>query len=236
MNKFERILSLVIFSLWSGAVLTLAIGKIVNEGLERYLYHFTNWGWTIIGLFFLADVLCRIEKSGLATFILVSTFLWLTNGVVYLISILVLIVVNDNPNLFDDMAAQSDGLYTKGFVLNMHILFHFFIDFMMILYMIFRREDIEKSIGFFMDSSMHMLYRFLYGFVILCSPILLAILYFVTIDYNQVYGINRPAWLMVLVGFLSLFVFNLLPFLVFWYRSTLKTRKYKRLLRESVFL
>lgn len=225
-GKFEKILAVIIFALWAIIIFILGIGKLVTDGFGTYAQHFTNWQWSIQGFFFLFDVLTVFDRTGYFSFYLVSFAFWLTNGVTWIVFILIFIVLGENPDLLINMSNRGTGTLSLGVILNMDRVFHVLPAFMILLYMFLRRDKIAFSMYFFMnDNDSGIGGRLAYSFTNMFGPILYSLFYFSINNVNEVYGITMNMGFVILIGIGVLVVFNLLPFMLFFYKYVVSNRK-----------
>lgn len=215
-SKFEKWVAVVIFTVWAATILVLGIGKIVMDGMERYLVHFTNWSWTLNGALFVLDLLSLTDGSGYYTFCIVSMFFWLVNGVSWSVFWLIFIVLYENPDLLITMSNRGTGDQPLGFIMDMDRVFHVLPALMTLLYMFLRRDKLAFISHFYLSKINSIHVRFFYGLASMISPAVVALMYFSTNDVNEVYGITANIGWIFGTALLSLIVFNLIPFMIFY--------------------
>lgn len=79
-SKLEYILATGLSLSWAVVVWALVIGKLVTSGVGNYIIHYTNWSWTLSGLFFILDgVGACFSATGFIVDVITYLF-WFANG------------------------------------------------------------------------------------------------------------------------------------------------------------
>ena len=214
--SYEKIILITICIFWVIVVWLLGLGKIFLDGLVNYAIHFTNWSWTINGVYLLLDLVSCLDKTGKLSFYVISIGFWLVNGVSWIVFTLIFIVLHDNPDLLINMSDRGSGEQTLGFIMDMDRVFHVLPALVILLYMFMRRDKIGLVVYVFMNKRENQYaLRFNYAFISMISPVLFTIIYCITVDIYAIYGITTRLLYIVLIGFVTLVVCNIVPFIVF---------------------
>lgn len=216
-SRFEKGLAYVAFFLWTILVFLLGIGKLSLDGFGGYAIHFTNWQWTIQGFFFLTDILSLFDKTGFYTFYVVTIGFWLTNGVTWVVFVLIFVVLGENPDLLINMSDRGTGTLSLGLIMDFDRVFHVLPALMIFLYLFLRRDKIAFNSYFFMNNHDNDWgIQLAYAGISMGSTIYFALIYFAITDVNKVYGITLNIGYIMLIGIAVLVIFNLIPFMVFY--------------------
>lgn len=114
---FERIVSIILFLLWDIILWSLFVIKIHKSGLSNYLLHLTNIGWLFSILLFTIDIFSQIDRRKFmfnTSFIVVTVFFWITNGIEWTIFWLILLVIDNNPFILLGEFNTNGGSYSPG--------------------------------------------------------------------------------------------------------------------------
>lgn len=219
--RSERILAFIIFLGWVGLLWAVAVIKIWNDGINRFISHFTNWAWIFQVYLFTLDLISRFEKRKRLSFVLALVFFWIVNAITWMVFWLVWIALDNNPGLLEGETKEHGGKFASGFVFNMHSLFHVIPSIMMILYTIFRRYELRFAVAFVTDRRLYPRWMSgIYGgLLVFVNPVILAAIYMLTTNIVDVYKLTVHVWLPVLVGFGVIVVHNMIPFILFYLQA-----------------
>jgi len=193
--------------LWSITLVTFLIGKIVIEGLESFVTHYTNWNWTISATYFVSDVFSYIEdpKRPYYLFTLIATWYWTMFGSAWLVFWLVFIMFQENPDALTSLSTDEGGKFGMGFLLNMNALFHYMPAIIATLYTFLRRKDIRRNVvAFLVDTSIAL--RVFYILPNMFGPLLFIGAYNILMNIVVIYGITLdPVFLFLIVILIDIF-------------------------------
>jgi len=223
-SYFERVLAIILFSVWTVILWALAVGKIVQSGIGKYVIHLTNWGWALSAVFFLLDLISRFDRRKgfeTSTIVLINAMFWLVNGLEWIIFWLFIIIVNNNPDILEDEFKKNGGQYSDGFVLAMNYVFHVFPALLLLIYTILRRDVIKRSMVIIMDPQyVDLFWRVIYALgEIIIFPGYIISLYFLTTDISFIYGITFSTVGLFFIGVGVLIFHNGFVFTIFYLHS-----------------
>lgn len=226
--KAERILAFLIFLVWDIILWSVAVIKIFNDGIVRFLSHFTNWAWLLQIILFTLDLISRFERKKKLAFIIALVIYWIVNAVTWMVFWLVWIALDNNPGLIEGETKEHGGKFNPGFVFNMHSLFHVIPSIIMLLYTVFRRYELRWAISWITDMQYatewaSAIVGVLITFV---NPAIISSVYVLTTNIVQVYQLTVHTWLPLLVGFGVIIVHNVIVFVMFYLQVRGKRHKY----------
>jgi hypothetical protein len=218
----ERAFSNVFFSLWSILLIASVIYRLATaDATTKYIIYYTNWSWIFQAVFYNVDMFGRIFEWVNISFgkelrrANILCWLWIINGNIWIVSVVVAIIVNENVSLLTDAATTNGGL---GFVINMHVLFHYVPGYFILLYMILERDIIGSTIISYFPSSADYrdtMLNFLIGFVVTFSASVPMIIYIIIFDPQTIYGYTTPTITIFMISLVVLFFLNVIPFVIF---------------------
>jgi hypothetical protein len=164
---------------------------------------------TIQAVWYTADLLCFLDPTRRAHYLLFLVWWWPTLMTVVSVFILVQLVIVNNSLLFDEAAKQ----YGIGDMILGHELVHIVPVFVIMLFGMTRGNEIKASISMLKDSKGHYGIRLpLYTAINYFYPILIVFAYVVVNNYLKVYHVNiNPALALgaVFILYTLLFVLSL---------------------------
>ena len=166
---------------------TVILIKTIGWGVQDYIMYFTNWSWTLQGLFYVADLICYIDRSRKMHFFLLSFMFWPVYLTVSAVFWIVLFVTVINDKLF----RQAVNEYGVGDMILGNTLVHVVPYLFIIVFLSIRSSDITQIISAYREEDGRfggLFYAYLItNFVISVSFV---VLYSFLNDYTKVYFVK----------------------------------------------
>lgn len=223
--RLDRFFSFLLSLLWSATLVTFFVGKIVFEGLESFVTHYTNWNWTISMTYFLSDLFSYIEdpKKPYYLFTLIASWYWTMFGSAWLVFWLVFVMFQQNPAALTDLSTEHGGKFSMGFLLNMNAVFHYLPAIVATIYTFLRRKEIRRNVVAFLVNT-STLTRVFYILPNMFGPLFYIGAYHILINIVAVYKITINPILLILIVILLDIFFVGITMMLFRYSAMRKKR------------
>lgn len=127
-------------------VASLGIGKIYVDGIDSYSSFFTNWAWSMYGVYYFLVLIGHLCCEAL----LRMTLLLLTlavNGICWSVLAIVFVILYNNPDLLLGMMSGLGGTAPAGLVVVMNCMFHPVAVVLFLVFLVVHKDDV-KSVFF----------------------------------------------------------------------------------------
>lgn len=202
--------------------------KAFADSTQDYLQHFTNWMWTFAAIYYTLDLVSMLMVNRFLESMLLFWLWWIYFSNVMVVFWLVFIMVYDNPRVITDEFESNGGDYYAGLVLVADKVFHIIPELFAVVYLGFRIPDFvdvfhieftptdDMSLKYPMVAYITMVKRVIVYLILLtCVACPLVILtYYNMFDINQVYEVDTPVYLGVLVIMFSIASSTVAPVLL----------------------
>ena len=201
---------------WTGVLLTSLIWRGINESLQDYASHLTNWSWALASIFYFFDLVSHLDPTGRLAYLNVLSFWWMTWGLQWVIFWLMFLVLKENPDLLLEASDREGGDLPLGTVLDGDRLLHIVPVVVNILYLVLARslvlETVSDLAGPRTPVSVQVIYWLYAPFLSAIAPILL---YLCIFDPQEIYGLSSGNWVLAAIAIGSILLFSALPFMGF---------------------
>ena len=199
----RRLIYLGILSIWVGILWIMLIGKVTTGTWDDYLRHFTNWMWTYNTIYYTLDLvtLGMLRNRAWEHNVLLVVW-WNLFGNVWLVFFLVFILLYDNPYIVLDVMEEYGGDMYAGSVLVFERVFHVLPAVFALFALFMRMPDLILAMRYEFEHNWRRgrpIYLYAYigvTFLLSFTPFLI---YYICLDPNEVYGVNTPVWLGMVV-------------------------------------
>jgi len=170
-------------------ITVLGLGKIYVDGFSDYAQYFTNWAWSLYGIYY-GFILCGhlFSWSLLRTTLLIFTMA--VNGICWSVLSVVFVIIYNNPDIILSMMTGMGGNNPAGLVLVLNCAYHPIAVILFLSFAILHTHEITsvfRDFKHYMDS-IHIVKSIFYSVCIIYSPILVMGLYMMNYDPHKVYG------------------------------------------------
>jgi hypothetical protein len=197
----------------AGLLLLGAFGKALRNGntsLEDYVRHFTNWAWTLHTVYFTITLLSNtlfIQLRYLNSF-MISFFYFGLQGIAWSVAVLVYVFIGINAEFIEQYMKSFGGNTSDSTVLLGNAFYHGFPVLFYLLYSIAYQKDIWLAMHWELNeypaSLLGRVFFAIYNIYLI--PVLYYGSYLLFFDPKDVYNIDTPWWvgLLVVVGTITL--------------------------------
>jgi hypothetical protein len=181
--------------------------KLATEGYSAYVTYFTNWSWTFSALFYAGICVGYLWWEFFE--LVVFCFLWPVFGLSLNVTMLVLVVIWNNPQMVLENAVAGGGHYATGEVLVLNCIFHPLASLCLMIFVATHVDEIArifaKNVGY--AKVLPIYAKATIAFVQVYSPLFVMLLYLSSLDTQVVYGyqLMRPGIIFLVLGCCTLF-------------------------------
>lgn len=130
---------------WEIILGIVMVWKLRNDGV-RYFHFYTNWNWTLQFVFFLLELIASTGVSKSLSMFNITIMFWWVMGTTTLVFFLVFVMFHDNADFLLKLMKENGGPYDSWVVLDANAVFHVLILVSMLIYILFRKKDIDDCI------------------------------------------------------------------------------------------
>ncbi len=204
-----RLWLIVAIFIWDILLISTELAKVFGWGLREYDQYFTNWSWTLQSIFYTVDLLCYLDGTRYAHFLLLLVGWWTTYMTVVAVFILVHVVIVVDATLFEIMDKQF-GL--SNTIIG-HIYIHILPLVMLLIWLAVRSPEITESMAMVKRQGRLALYIGLNFFY----PLVFVAVYMIINNYKKVYhvklqpGVAVPLLLILYIVLYAISIWIFLP-------------------------